>query len=251
MITKRQIELLMKLSEKDDGYQTADELADYFHVSLRTIYQDISYLKTELDNHYATIKAISSKGYCLQIINKEKFQIYMNNLFNNYYQKFHFDDPLSRNHYIIMRLFTTKKSFLTQTQLQNELYISKSALSADLKNVKQLLKEYHLELFYNSHSGLQIRGSELNKRILILKENIQFQSMNQITQQNFNKEITIIVEEVLNSHRYIVSDVIFQSLIIHVELSVQRMIQGSFVNDEEIEEIKEEDENGFREYKLQ
>ena len=47
MITKRQIELLMKLSEKDDGYQTADELADYFHVSLRTIYQDISYLKTE------------------------------------------------------------------------------------------------------------------------------------------------------------------------------------------------------------
>ena len=70
MITKRQIELLMKLSEKDDGYQTADELADYFHVSLRTIYQDISYLKTELDNHYATIKAISSKGYCLQIINK-------------------------------------------------------------------------------------------------------------------------------------------------------------------------------------
>ena len=240
MITKRQIELLMKLSEKDDGYQTADELADYFHVSLRTIYQDISYLKTELDNHYATIKAISSKGYCLQIINKEKFQIYMNNLFNNYYQKFHFDDPLSRNHYIIMRLFTTKKSFLTQTQLQNELYISKSALSADLKNVKQLLKEYHLELFYNSHSGLQIRGSELNKRILILKENIQFQSMNQITQQNFNKEITIIVEEVLNSHRYIVSDVIFQSLIIHVELSVQRMIQGSFVNDEEIEEIKED-----------
>lgn len=164
----------------------------------------------------------------------------MNNLFNNYYQKFHFDDPLSRNHYIIMRLFTTKKSFLTQTQLQNELYISKSALSADLKNVKQLLKEYHLELFYNSHSGLQIRGSELNKRILILKENIQFQSMNQITQQNFNKMKLQLRRRSLKSPRYIVSDVIFQSLIIHVELSVQRMIQGSFVNDEEIEEIKED-----------
>lgn len=236
MLSKRQMELFIKLSKEINTIIPASTFADIFHVSLRTIHQDLSCIKKELDPNYASLKAVSSKGYCLQVQDAERFQSYMSLLLNEYCQQYHFDDPLSRIHYILMRLFTAKRS-LTHTILMNELYISKSALSADLKAVKQLLETYHLNLVYHSRSGLTIKGNEINKRALILKENIQHGNFAPVIKRNFETEVRLIISETLNTHRYIVSDAIFQSLIIHVELAVQRMLSENYVDESEVEKI--------------
>lgn len=238
MLTKRQIELLIKFSKEINTTFTASTLAENFHVSLRTIHQDLTCLKKELDPSYAILQAISSKGYCLRVQDSERFQSYMSLLLNEYCQQYHFDDPLSRIHYILMRLFTAKKS-LTHTALMNELYISKSALSADLKAVRQLLEIYHLQLIYHSRTGLSIKGKEIDKRALILKENIQHGNYAHVIKRNFETEVRFIISETLNTHRYIVSDAIFQSLIVHVELAVQRMLLENYVDESEVENVDE------------
>ena len=239
MLTRRQLEILIKLGEQPDKYQKAKDLAEQFHVSLRTFHQDLATIKKELKDEYVKIDSVSSKGYRLQIIDMKYYQSYIADLFDDYFNGYQFDDPISRAYYILMRLFTTKKSYITYNQFLDELFISKSTLSNDIKYVKTLLEKYHLSLVSHSTRGIRIEGYETNKRIMILKENISLGNQGLLKNKELSEEIRNIVSDVLNIHRYTISDVIFQSLILHVELALERMIAENYVDQEEVESVSE------------
>ena len=74
---------------------------------------------------------------------------------------------------------------------------------------------------------------------MILKENISLGNQGLLKNKELSEEIRNIVSDVLNIHRYTISDVIFQSLILHVELALERMIAENYVDQEEVESVSE------------
>lgn len=58
-------------------------------------------------------------------------------------------------------------------ELSNVLYVSKSALSGDLKKVEERLRSYDLVLEKRSHYGIRVVGSEMSRRLCLARAAIE------------------------------------------------------------------------------
>jgi len=58
-------------------------------------------------------------------------------------------------------------------ELSNALYVSKSALSGDLKKVEERLRSYDLVLEKRSHYGIRVVGSEMSRRLCLARAAIE------------------------------------------------------------------------------
>lgn len=178
MLSRKQIELFIELSNYCDSYVKAKKLAEHFNVSIRTIYKELDMLKKNIDSPSLVISSVASKGYRMEVLNKKQFDKYREFLMNTYYNYRFFEEQSSRVNYILTRLFSTVKRFIAYEVLEKELYISKSRLLSDIKVTRDVLLKYKLSLPYKSGRGLSIEGTEVNKRLCIAKENININVFN-------------------------------------------------------------------------
>lgn len=141
MLINRQKEILLYLYEHQDQYLPAKKLAAKHEVSLRTIKNDLSEIKQALTNQGAHLHSVSSKGHQLIIDDKTRFIPYLeenriSRTSNSYYEQ-----P-SRISHIMRELIAHKQ--LNSIKLENELFISRSTLSNDLKVIRKTFEKYQL-----------------------------------------------------------------------------------------------------------
>lgn len=247
MITARQLQILteLELVKKDSEFIKSAMLAEKLNVSTKTIKNDIKALKSELMEQGASIVSETNKGYKLKINDKSKFHSYKVENINSHNSRFDFSDQLVRVGYILKKLMEAS-DYIKSEEIADEMYISHSRINVDLKLVRNILKKYKLQIVHKSNYGIKIDGLEMNRRLCIVKEKIpMYQFKNIIGQDNVKnillEDISDVVTEVLLKHQYKISDIIFQNLLLHIFVSIQRIDSCKYM--EQDMDIK--NDNGF------
>lgn len=126
-LLKRQDEILMYLYTQNK-WITGNELAQLFHVSLRTIRNDISFINTEKSN---SVLSNRNKGYHIAkdfVYNEANKAVYMSNE--------------QRIHHLLVLLLTHNQEAFSYYDLADEFYISEYTMLHDLETIKTILTEY-------------------------------------------------------------------------------------------------------------
>ncbi|WP_343838173.1 BglG family transcription antiterminator [Salinibacillus aidingensis] len=219
---------------------TGKYLANINQVSSRTTREDIKKLNEILSEHGSSINSVMGKGYELTIHHENKFLQYLDSeLSDNAYENNNI--PRSREDrivYLIKRLLLSE-GYVKLEDLADEIYVSKSTIQNDLKDVKKILSEYEISLEARPNYGLKIQGSELKLRFCMSeyvfdhsderKDYIQEFYNSAFSKKELDAILSIILNQ-LNTHKITLSDIAINNLLIHIAIAYKRIQSGYKVN---------------------
>lgn len=237
----------MHISENE--YRTSQSLAEVFHVSDRTIRNDLKEMNEVLLHYGAEIISKPKIGNILHVKDRKKFQKYLDQL----YQEDEENLPITsreRVHYLLEYLLHVER-YVKLDDLCDTLFISKSSLSQDLKEVRKYLEQYNLKLVSKPNYGVRVEGREFDFRLCIANsaiERIVNKDMKK-SQQSILKKIGDILQETFDKHAFKMSEVAFQNLIIHIFIAIERIQGNCYVplEDEQLKTLQKEVEYGMAE----
>ena len=222
MFTQRQRKILSILKQHQSNI-TSDEIARLVGVSSRTIRTEIKNILSNLDEKIAKINISTRKGYSIEIINQKKFT----NILDEYIYKTLDSD--ARIKYIIQCLLnnTLKNQSIKQSDLADKLFIGLSTLKTHLKEVKEKLKKYNLDIINYKNQGMQIIGDEAQIRYCIseyiFRDNLQVDDFYQQLFKEYNlNNINNILLKVLTSYELVLTDISLKNLLVHVLIAMKR-----------------------------
>lgn len=239
MLNQRQTEILLELYENSAGFFTAAYFSKKKNTSLRTVQSDIKFIKEELkEKKCATIESMKAKGSYLKIIDPEVFSDFINNLYFQYTCGT-LNYPLNRVNQIIFILLSRFRDMSIYT-LADELHVSHSTLTNDLKGVQENLEKFHLTIL-RENNRLSIRGSEINKRRCLAENNLYLAHVqvendadNYISMQRISY-IKNILLDIFMENQYYIADTDFNNAILNINIMLHRAQKGFYIKKEEVE----------------
>ena len=242
-MNQRLLSLFKLLNESDENIPIKI-LSSKLKVSERTIRTDISALNSILNDYGASIKIKKNLGYYIVISNLSLYQSYLATLSKDLIDDNEIPNtPLERKKYITKFLLNNTNKYIKVEDLADKLYVSKVTVVNDLKLIKSILSKYNLTLISKPYYGIKISGKEIDIRRCI--------SSNMIN-RNFDNYIIGITDEeidlfkdidlndlysfVLNNiyeNDIIFSDFNLKNFIIHLAITVTRIINGYTITDNE------------------
>lgn len=210
MLDARMKKIIIELS--DSEYVTASELAKILDLNEKTVRTIIGKMRDSLDEYGIEIESKTRKGYHLLIYDKEKYQAFINN-----------DECLSKNdipnnskereEWLLDYLLKQHK-FVRIDDLSEMLYVSRSTITNDIRNVEDSLKSYHITLIRRPNYGLHIQGSEFDIRNCMIsqfKDNKWAQRFSD-KEENELKEISKILLNNIQNQKVVLSKSMIQEM---------------------------------------
>lgn len=210
MLDARMKKIIIELS--DSEYVTASELAKILDLNEKTVRTTIGKMRDSLDEYGIEIESKTRKGYHLLIYDKEKYQAFINN-----------DECLSKNdipnnskereEWLLGYLLKQHK-FVRIDDLSEMLYVSRSTITNDIRNVEDSLKSYHITLIRRPNYGLHIQGSEFDIRNCMIsqfKDNKWAQRFSD-KEENELKEISKILLNNIQNQKVVLSKSMIQEM---------------------------------------
>lgn len=205
-------------------------------VNVRTISGDLKEMQEVVRKHGGRLERKPWYGNRLVVEDKEAFGAFCKEVFAAEGRGC-FDSSEDRMEYILRRFFY-EREYLRAETLCEEIGIGHTALSQDLKLMRSLMGQYHLELETRPYYGMRIGGTEFHKRlcingILIRKIDQKKPLMVSNVLDDGRKEaisrIGRVVEEVLHDNGIEMPYVIMQNLTILLMIVEERAERGFFV----------------------
>lgn len=231
VLTQRQQGLLRWLAENGGQYHSAATLAATHGISVRTVKSEIAAIRLEIKHSPALeLTSLPSKGYQLIIHDPPQAAALLDRMQKTSQNTALNEQPI-RIKTILLNLLD-HSGYVRKRKLQTQLNISDSTLYLDLKAVRKILNKYNLELAYCSGSGYRVEGRETDKRTCLAREDI-YSMMEEAHETQANlKRITDLKEllvEIFLENEYKISEVLLESLILHLLLTLQRIERGYFI----------------------
>jgi len=235
MLSNRQRQIIQLLLNSKETY-SSEWIAKELGVSVRTIRNDIKQIQSEQDQHGYNLKSILGKGYKLEV---ENHKLNYNNINNCAVIKggqLNFSEQKTRVYYLLER-FLLEKNYLKLEDLEDEMFVSKSTIQKDLKEVRKLLEKYKLEIGNRPHYGLYLKGTELNKRLCLSNYLLHSDTNNQIgdtpfsIDKGFLNKIKVIIINKINQYKITISDISLENLVTHIAIACKR-IEKNFIMEE-------------------
>ncbi len=249
MYTFREKVILNELY-KSRGYTTVSDLAEKCNVTSRTVINDLDDIKSTLSK--SNIKLITKPrvGVIIQVPDDEKdtFEKEINiskGIINPV-------SPEERVMYIVKTLIESD-GLVTCDEIARKLYVSKSTVTKDFEKVEKHLKKYGASLYKKQKHGTRIIADEKTIRIIKADTLKKLMSMHQYTiDYGFENimesaDIDKIKNVLINieyEFDYLLSDISFKGLMIHIAISVKRIKQGNVItiDEDEIKLLKSQNE---------
>ena len=242
-MNQRLLSLFKLLNESDENIPIKI-LSSKLKVSERTIRTDISALNSILNDYGASIKIKKNLGYYIVISNLSLYQSYLATLSKDLIDDNEIPNtPLERKKYITKFLLNNTNKYIKVEDLADKLYVSKVTVVNDLKLIKSILSKYNLTLISKPYYGIKISGKEIDIRRCISSNMINRNFDNYIigiTDEEFDlfKDIDLndLYSFVLNNiyeNDIIFSDFNLKNFIIHLAITVTRIINGYTITDNE------------------
>ncbi|ASB86854.1 BglG family transcription antiterminator [Bacillus sonorensis] len=223
---------------------TSTYLANGLNVTSRTIRSDVKELDYLLSKNGASITSIRGAGYRLSIHHNHLFRQFLQNTFQEELSNPVF--PNERILYLLKRLLLTD-GYLKLEDLADEMFISKSTVQNDMRDVRKRLKPYGIELEIKPNYGFKLRGDEVKLRYC-MAEHIFPKRESEM--DILNTRISILPKEELGMIRQTIlerisedeislSDIGLNNLLIHIAIACKRIRNGKHVSffSEDIKEI--------------
>lgn len=231
MLTTRQKKIVKLLYEHEGNFIKGVQLSHMLECSIKTLQNDIKELKNVLSKYHIDIQSATGKGYQLIIHNEKDFKSFEKELVEkeNYED---FNNQSNRITYILSQLLL-KDTYIKSDQLADEMYVSRSSISSDIKIVKKILEKYQLSIDHKPNYGMKVIGTERQKRDCITKERLTRNLKNDSIKNEWISIVSDIVVETLMQTKYRISDVVLQNLVLHIWVSIQRMKDGIYIENQQ------------------
>lgn len=202
-------------------------LASNYSVSERTIRTYINQVNTALGSSAHVVKQ-RGKGYILVIDNQEQFDELFNEKAGMDYHPIP-QSPEERIAYLLNDLLS-RTDWITIDDLADILFISRNAITKDLKHVEDELENFDLELERRPHYGIRVTGPEMKKRLCLANSVLNSFLENSSTDSKVTlNTISTIVEKVLNEESFQVNSAAYQNLMVHIGITITRIRDNCFV----------------------
>lgn len=178
---------------------TSSFFAAQLNVTTRTVRNDIKELQSVLSGYGAYVQSVRGSGYKLRIHDEQTFRTLLQDMFQQ--KKSLPVLPEERMAYLMKRLLLTEH-YLKLDELAEELFISKSTLQTDLKEVKKRLLPYRIVMETRPNYGFKLRGDEVQMRYcmaeyIVDERETEIDVLNEKADILPNEEIEIIRSAIL------------------------------------------------------
>lgn len=233
---KYELSILIK-----DGKFNLDKLAETFNVNARTIRNDIVQIEDYLKNKNvkATIE-VKNKIITINMLKDIKLEDLVEINYHDFYS-----DRISNEERILLILsdLCWSDGYLTIQDLADKYFVSRGTINSDIVSIKEYCDKNGINFVSARGKGIGIDEDEKNRRKYLASIIKEFAYLNQkvnldmsIYGQWFDldeiNKIQAIVNEVDEIFNVSLTDVAYEALIVHIELSIERFKAGN--NDEEL-----------------
>lgn len=210
MLDARMKKIIIELS--DSEYVTASELAKILDLNEKTVRTTIGKMRDSLDEYGIEIESKTRKGYHLLIYDKEKYQAFINN--DEWLSKNDIPNNSKEREEWLLDYLLKQHKFVRIDDLSEMLYVSRSTITNDIRNVEDSLKSYHITLIRRPNYGLHIQGSEFDIRNCMIsqfKDNKWAQRFSD-KEKNELKEISKILLNNIQNQKVVLSKSMIQEM---------------------------------------
>lgn len=254
---KRKAEII-KILSSEDRFFSVKEIAKIIAVSSKTIRNELTLIDNMIGDLDITIIKKPGDGIRLKSINNDaiKFIELLDTDFKNQWT------PVERQQDILSKLILKDEPLLIK-QLSLDYYVSHATINKDIQVINSQISQNNIEIVYKKNEGVQIIGSEEDKRSVLAKittENSQDEYyiandvLNSQFLERFKESLNIdftkvekIVRDAEHELGFHLSSEALVNLVIHIAIAIRRMQQGNSVtlSDDLIQKLE-----GQKEYKV-
>lgn len=156
---------ILSLLVENKGLASGAVLSENCNLSINTIRSEIGKLNEELEDYDCYITSHIANGYRLVVSDENK----LNDMMKQYKRYSYLNISENTIGYHIIRKLLSTSRYLSVEYFMDQLYCSRSTIVRILDKVKKYLENYHLEIKNKKNYGLQINGSEWDKRLCLIK----------------------------------------------------------------------------------
>ncbi|MCD7034548.1 BglG family transcription antiterminator [Metabacillus sp. GX 13764] len=246
MLNTRTAAILRELM-RSEAPMTSEYLAKLIGVTSRTIRNDIKELNAYILESGASIHSIRGTGFQLEIEDSGKFRKLLQEIVKDEAEETP-SLPKDRIHYLLKRLLLAK-GYSKLDDIADEMFVSKSTLNNDLRDVKEILHAYGITLEKRPNFGLRCKGEEFKIRLCIADHvfntfEIDFDPKTVGIESITKEDITAIRSTILKNieeHGITISDIGLSNLLIHIAIAITRIQNKNYVNviSAELDDLKE------------
>ncbi|MBN2909463.1 BglG family transcription antiterminator [Polycladomyces sp. WAk] len=242
-VSARERQILQLLLNQED-IMTVKEIAAEVQVSERTVHRDLKNVEDILESFGLSLEKRTGIGIKISGPTEKKKELEFF-LYNASHSEF---TPEERQTIILCTLLASEEP-VKLVALANELNVTVATVSHDLTKINDWLASFHLSLIRKRGYGVQVTGSEMDKRKAIsslivenmtevdllayLRDQIQRKSAQRVKTVSehllgfVDKEKLMIaekaVEEIRDELPYALSDSAYIGLVVHLALALERL----------------------------
>ncbi|MFW5795249.1 MAG: BglG family transcription antiterminator [Bacillota bacterium] len=240
LLDSREKKILQILYENKEPL-TMSYISKMIGVSSRTIKNDIKSIKKKIESNKLEIVTKRGVGVWLEIKDNEYFKK-LTRIYRDMLNPILPDD----RHYWIIKKLLNHDGTTSIEDLAAELYVSKSTIVKDLIKVEDYLSDYGLKIYKKPKHGIRVIGKEKDIRTAnadILKNStvkrgeIINEQLKNLLQEIDLELIQKIIQDSEEKFCFILSDISFKGLLIHLGISIRRMYEGKLIRMDQ-EELK-------------
>ncbi len=254
-LTKREIELLHILSETK-GFAETETICEKMDIRPRTLRECVrGFRDARAADAGVDIEARPGAGYRLKIIDQDKYYTLLKEIVDTETNS-QFLMPSDQNERIsyIIRTLLTANDYIRSEELADRLYISRSTFSEDLRQVKEQLALFDLQVEAAPRQGIRIAGDEFHIRNAIAEfcfdtagfDNRRSESsVDRYFGADEYETMRSLLYETLKKYDFTMADASFRNLIIHLLIALTRIEDGTYIgglSGSEQESLKEKPE---------
>lgn len=238
---------LVTFMREHDGV-TPEDASAQLGVSTRTLRKYVARANESLSGS-AVVELIRGEGYRLRVLDQESLDAWIAAQ-DGGHACLACKTSEERVNYLLNDLLM-RNDWIKLQELSQALFVSKSALSGDLKKVEERLRPYDLVLEKRSHYGIRVTGGEMSRRLCLANAAIDASSatgasgvtggLNTLVLKNFvgggslqNNEavldaIAVCVSEVAEAQHLTINAAAFQNLLVHIVIALIRISNDCYV----------------------
>jgi len=238
---------IIKLLCSSSSYLSSYQISEQTGINRRLIRNEMNNIKSLLKSLGYSLISKASKGYIIECPPPNTIQDLIKKI-EQLEQKSYIafpNLPNERHEFIIRRLLNTN-DYIKIDDLADELLISRSSVSNDLKEVKQIIKKDHLSIVQRPGYGIKIIGNELDCRkplVDILYTNFKNAALFYNLLRNSNQDGDLIettIIDILERYHIEISDISLCDFLLTTSISITRNRLGFYLKEaQDIEDIKD------------
>jgi len=227
MNDKRFLKLFKLLSNRETPMKS-EEICEQLDISPRTLRNDLKKYKSIFLENGVEFISKPGVGYRFEVFDQDLYFRFIQDLIKKQTNDQHIIPvyPEERINYLI-KSFLSTYNYIKIEDLEEELFVSRSTLTNDLKEVREKLKYYHLDIENKPNYGMKIVGEEFHKRACISKYYFYTDSYDEVIlnkEKNENKEIIKkLLYDTITENNFTLTDIGFQNLVIHIMILLMRI----------------------------